>query len=51
MMTTLAHFIADVTFFELAAALVVTGLIERALCLLPATAVGDGGWLLDTGAE
>ena len=50
-MTTLAHFIADVTFLEIAGALVLTGLIERALYLLPESAVGAGGWLLDTGAE
>ena len=50
-MTTLAQFITDVTFFDLAGALVVTGLVERAFCLLPESAVGAGGWLLDTGAE
>lgn len=42
---------AGVSFFDLAMALLVVGLVERALYLLPADMVGDGGWLLDTGPE
>ena len=50
-MTTVMQAFADVTFFDVARALVVTGLVERLFCLLPDSAVGDGGWLLDTGAD
>ncbi len=49
-MTLLSHLIGDVTFFQVAMALVVVGVVERLLYLLPEHVVGNGGWLLDTGS-
>ncbi len=49
-MSLLSHLFADITFFEVAMALVAVGVIERLLYLLPEQVVGNGGWLLDTGA-
>ncbi|GGL76102.1 hypothetical protein [Wenxinia marina] len=48
-MTTLTAFIADVTCFEVVVSLLAVGVAERLLYLLPASVVGPGGWLLDTG--
>ena len=39
---------ADITFFEVAAALIVVGLVERIVIRLPETVVGPEGWLLTT---
>ena len=41
--------LADVTFLDAAAALVLIGLAERIVLWLPEGTVGPGGWLLDTG--
>lgn len=42
---------AEISFFEVMLSLLAVGVIERFIYLLPITAVGPGGWLLDTGTE
>jgi len=39
---------ADITFFEVAASLIVIGFVERIVIRLPETVVGPEGWLLTT---
>lgn len=41
--------LTDVSFGDLLAALLLVGGLERLIYRLPATVVGPGGWLLDTG--
>ncbi len=50
-MSLLSHLFTDISFFEVSMSLVALGMIERMLYLLPEHIVGDGGWLLDTGAS
>lgn len=50
-MTLLQTLITDITFFDLAASLVVIGLVERIVIRLPDTVVGPQGWLLTTGRK
>ncbi len=47
-MTTLAAFIAEITFFDVGMSLIAVGIVERILLRLPKEMVGPGGWLLDT---
>lgn len=43
--------LAQVTFFDVAVALLITALIDRLLCALPPGIIGPGGWLIDTGSQ
>ncbi|MCC5975333.1 MAG: hypothetical protein JJT81_14955 [Rubellimicrobium sp.] len=43
--------LAQISFFEVAMAMLTTALIDRLVCVLPPGMVGPGGWLIDTGAE
>ena len=50
-MTLFQSLFADITFFEVAASLLVVGLVERVVIRLPEEMVGPNGWLLNTGSK